>query len=787
MKKIKEAFTDGWKFHYGDIDVLHPVKSGMAGGLTSSADVEEGEWLKIAYFDECEVEAPKESEWQDVAIPHDWCVEKCVYRDDKGAVKHHKSHGYLDAGVGFYRKTFRIPKDWEGKKIGLEFGGVFRNCTIWVNGFEVLTHESGYTGFWCEMTDILRYSDEGENVILVRVDAREYEGWWYEGAGIYRKVWLEVSEKVHLARHGVYVAAEEVIHECAKIKAELTVENEANQSGLYDIEGKILDMQGEVCAKFSARAEVDQKDSNTCTVECQVQAPALWSPEHPYLYCLDIKLLKDGEEIEHNTTEFGIKTVAFDAEKGFLLNGEPYLLKGTCNHQDFAGVGVALPDSLIEYKLKKLKEMGSNAYRSAHHPASQELLELCDRMGILVMNENRKLDSTQQGIRELEELILGSRNHACIFMWSMENEEILEGTVMGTRILRTLTDLTHKLDPHRPVTAAMNHGWNDGGYSDVVDVVGYNYGQREEQDVEDHKRYPERRSLGTESASCTVTRGVYETDMEKGYCSEYQTLLPEWSCTVEKAWTDVLEHPELSGVFIWTGFDYRGEPTPFSWPNVNSHFGVMDTCGFPKSTYHYLRAHWTDEPVLFLMPHWNWDGQEREQKRIWVETNCEEVELFLNGKSLGRKKRKGAVHLEWQAAYEPGVLEAVGYIDDVKTIRNEVKTAQEAHSIHLLAEKETARADGMDTVCVEVSLTDREGVSVVTDDRKIHFEIEGSAKILGVGNGDPSCHEPDKAFERSTFGGKCLVILQTLQESGNIVLRACGDGLEEATLRLKGV
>lgn len=785
MRKIRELFTEDWKFHLGNYNVLHPIKSGMTGGLTSSSEVEEGEWLKIAYFDECEIETPQPSEWKSVSIPHDWCVEG-QYRNDEGKVKHHKSHGYLDGGIGFYRKTFRISDKWKGKSVGLEFEGVFRNCTIWVNGFEVKKNESGYTGFWCELTDILRYGEEGTNVILIRVDAREYEGWWYEGAGIYRKIWLEVKERVHFLRNGIYVATTNAEAESADVKMELKICNDTNKKQECGVSCRLIDAENQVLDIFTTEILVDSNSVADSVLGSTLKMPKFWSPEHPYLYRLEAEIIWNSEKIECETVEFGVKTVAFDAEKGFLLNGKPYLLKGTCNHQDFAGVGTALPDSIIEYKLKKLKEMGCNAYRSAHHPASQTLLEICDRMGMLVMNENRKLDSTEQGIRELKEMIRSSRNHASIFMWSMENEEILEGTIMGARILQTLTDITHKMDPYRPVTAAMNHGWNDGGYSDVVDVVGYNYGQRENQDVMDHQRFPARKSLGTESASCTVTRGVYQTDTERGYCPEYGTLIPEWSCTVEKAWTDVLEHPELSGVFVWTGFDYRGEPTPFSWPNINSHFGVMDTCGFPKSTYYYLKAHWTDKPVLFLMPHWNWEGEEGVEKRVWIETNCEEVELILNGRNLGRKKRDGAVHLEWQVPYEAGILEAVGYIQGEEICRNSVETAQEPKFIELIPEKKTLNADGKDTICVEVSLSDIKKRPVVTDDRKIQFEIEGAADILGVGNGDPSCHEADKASERSTFNGKCLIILQAKKQPGEIILRAKAEGMEASVLKLKG-
>lgn len=784
--KMKIKFEDGWKFYKGELSIMHAVKSGMAGGLTDCAEIENGEWLKIAYFDERETVPEDMSGWKEVCIPHDWCVEEAYDREN--TEKNHRDHGYLKAGVGYYRKEFEIPESFKEKKIYLELEGIFRSSTIWVNGHKLLHHESGYTGFACDMTDVLRYGAEGKNVILIKADASDYEGWWYEGAGIYRHVWLVVSDRLHIGRHGVVITTPKVTHEEAQviISAEYINETYVTQ----EWKGKVIikNPQGEIIKAQEVAGNILTYAETSCTWDISVEAPQLWTPETPSLYTAVISITGNEELYDMVEIPFGIRTVAFDPEKGFLLNGQPYVIKGVCCHQDFAGVGVALPDSLIEHKINLLKEMGCNAYRSAHHPASPHLLDYCDRIGMLVMNENRRLDSSQEGIADLKELLYGSRNHPCIFMWSMENEEILEGTIMGTRILKTLTAITHRIDPTRPVTAAMNHGWNDGGYSNVVDVTGYNYGQRENQDVNDHERYPDRCMIGSESASCTVTRSCYERDDEKGYCAEYGTFLPEWSCTVEKAWTDVMEHPFLSGVFIWTGFDYRGEPTPFAWPNINSHFGVMDTCGFPKDNYYYLLSQWKEEPMIHIFPHWNWQGQEGCKKDVWVYTNCPEVELFLNGRSLGKKNCVPHGHLEWQVTYEPGCLHAIGYDrTGQKTACDRQETTDKGMRIRMLPSKQTLVANNDDTVCMEVSVVDEQNRAVPHNNSKIYFSIEGSGKILGVGNGDPSCHEPDKGNCRSLFGGKALLIVQAKSETGILTVTAKADGLEKAVCRMEVV
>lgn len=786
MNNVRQKlnFDNDWFFFRGDIQVLHAVKSGMTSGLTDCEEVEDGEWLKIAFFDERESIAMDDSEWENVQLPHDWMVEENYY-NDHGKVKHHRSHGYLKSGIGCYRKEFNLPEDVCHKRVGFEFDGIFRNSTIWVNGHKVRTHESGYTGFYVDITEIARYGDEGKNVIFIKVDATEYEGWWYEGAGIYRHVWLIETDHVHVERHGTQIRTSCELDEVSYVHASTTVINEGYSLEEVSIVAKLYDEYDKLIDEKSYEALIAPENKVLFDTTFNVKKPTLWSPETPVLYHVIHNVYKKQQLVDEYRTTFGFRQIHFDKDKGFYLNGNHYLIKGACVHQDFAGVGVALPDEIMKYKLKLLKDMGCNAYRSAHHPATPEILELCDRMGLLVMDENRRLDCSQIGLLELKEMILRGRNHPSIILWSMENEEILEGTLMGKRILKKMVSVTKNLDQTRPVIAAMNHGWNDGGYSDEVDIVGYNYGQRSSQDVDDHKHYPNRLMIGSESASCTTTRGVYERDDLKGYCPEYGSHIPEWSCSLEKAWHDVIDHPYLCGIFVWTGFDYRGEPTPYDWPCIGSHFGVMDSCGFPKDNYYYLKSVWSEEDVLHILPHWNWCHKPNEIIDVWVYSNCLVVELFLNGQSIGKKEMPLNGHLEWQVPYEAGELKAVGFNKEGVRIEKKMMTTTCANRVELSASKEKIVANGKDVMIVSVSVTDQEGHIVPHSNHEITFKLKGPGKILGVGNGDPSSHEPDKSNRRRVFNGKCLLLVQSDNIDGEIIVTATSDGLMEKKLRFE--
>lgn len=783
QSRSRECFDRDWFFHKGDIEVKYAIKAGMTGGITDNGKREEGEWIEIAYMDKETAETALPKDWSRINIPHDYIVEGDVVNDPNLGSRP-ASHGYLPMGIGFYRKMFAIPPCDEGKSISIHFDGVMGVSTVWLNGHLLGTHDSGYTSFHYDISDVLRYGEEGNNVIVVKVDATRCEGWWYEGGGIYRHTWLQKTDRLHVAHWGTYVTTRVMTEQTAEVVIRTVVHNQYEEDRVCKLTSTLVNAEGVRIASQTVQVSVPWLTKRETEQSIWVSNPQLWSPERPYLYRIISQVSVDGNVVDVYETVFGIRTIAFTRD-GFFLNNKPMLIQGTCNHQDFAGVGVALPDRLIAYKLELLKEMGCNAYRSAHHPPTPELLDMCDRIGLMVMDENRLLDSSPKGIADLESLILRDRNHPSIIIWCMENEEILEGKRMGARILRSLHNVTRRLDPSRPTLAAMNHGWNNGTYSEQVDIVGYNYGQRKKQDKSDHKSHPSRIMIGSESASSTTTRGIYEIDKERGYCPAYEGIyMPSWSCTVEKAWNDVIKHRFLTGVFLWTGFDYRGEPTPYKWPCINSHFGMMDTCGFPKDVYYYLKSVWTDVPTVHLLPHWNWAEKVGEPMDVWVYSNGEHVELTLNGRSLGVKSMVKAGHLAWSVPYEPGELMATAYKDGSIYAVKQVQTTGGAARIHMEADRVELQADGTDVAIIRVSIRDEQGRVVPIADNEVVFAVEGAGSLLGVGNGNPSSHESDKANRRRAFNGYCLLLVQTAATPGEIFITGSSAGLPAAKLSL---
>ncbi|NJO68872.1 MAG: glycoside hydrolase family 2 protein, partial [Bacteroidetes bacterium] len=593
----------------------------------------------------------------------------------------------------------------------------------------------------------------------------------------------------YIPEHGTFVTTDVKGNE-AWVNVQTSIENKNKEAIKNSLEIQILDAQGKIIGKSNGQQLVEGNSQNTIVSRIKVSNPTLWSIESPYLYKV-VSTLKTGTAIKDQTeTILGIRTVVFDAQKGFLLNGKPVKIKGVCMHQDHAGVGVALPDRLQYYRIEKLKEMGCNAYRSAHHPPTPELLDACDRLGMLVMDENRLFTSSPEFLGQFERLILRDRNHPSVIIWSLGNEEHdMQNKESGRRIAETFKTLQQKLDPSRLCTYGGNNGNNYTGANEVVDVRGVNYMNISDIDKY-HKDHPEQPIWGSEEASTLCTRGQYAVDKEQGYMSDYdkkENIPHVWCSNAEEWWKFYDEREWLAGAFIWTGFDYRGEPSPYQWPCINSHFGVMDVCGFPKNNYYYYKAWWTNEDVLHIYPHWNWAGKGGEKINVWCQTNCQEVELFLNGKSLGKKTVQKNSHIEWDVVYEPGVLEARG-IRNGKAIVKKVETTGTAASIVMSPDRLELKADGNDVSVVNISVLDVEGREVPDANNFITFKIEGNGKIIGVGNGDPSSHEPDKIlkgnYHRKLFNGKCQVIVQSTNEAGTIKITAISVQLKTAEAKI---
>jgi len=723
------------------------------------------------------------SAWRQLDLPHDWVVELPFENDPSLVDQGFKPVGrtYPATSIGWYRRVFDVPATDHGRRLSLEFDGVFRDCIVALNGVYLGRNLSGYAPFRFDVTDFVNYG--GSNILVVRVDATEHEGWFYEGAGIYRHAWLVKTGPVHAAPGGVFVSAE-VHGGGATLTVQTQAENEGDAPALCVLVSTITDPAGRVVARSATPpARLAPWSGREITQHIPVKNPALWSLEHPQLHRLTTVIEAAGAEVDRLETPFGIRSIRFDADRGFFLNGTRVELKGTCNHQDHAGVGSALPDRLQFYRVERLKGMGCNAYRTSHNPPTAELLDACDRLGMLVLDETRMMSSSEEGLSQFSRMIRRDRNHPCVVAWSIGNEEgWVQGAERGALIAAAMKRLARQLDPTRLVTEAMNGAWGRG-LSAVVDIQGFNYFQG---DIDGyHRDHPHQPTMGTETASTVSTRGIYANDETRGYVSAYDVNFPPWASTAERWWTYFDARAFLAGGFAWTGFDYRGEPTPYKWPCISSHFGIVDTCGFPKDNYFYYQAWWGAAPVLHLFPHWNWAGKEGQAIEVWCHTNLERVELFLNGASLGAQDVQRDSHVMWKVPYAAGTLEARGSKGGQVVLTEQRETTGPAARIELAADRPRVAADGEDLAVVEVRVVDAAGRLVPVADDEIAFRVTGSGRLIGVGNGDPSSHEADKGDSRRAFNGLCAAFVQATRDAGGIQIEATAPGLASGTLAIQ--
>ena len=771
---------EGWKFALGN--AADPKKDFGCGTeyfnyLTKANSIHnEGPYSKK--FDD--------KDWQEVRVPHDW-VTTLPYAQPASHSHGYKTVGYKypETSVGWYRKVINIPADDLGKHIALQFDGIFRNARIWFNGFYMGSEPSGYATQVYDVTEYVNYG--GDNLICVRADATLEEGWFYEGAGIYRDAWLLKSAAVSVAPFGTFVYADlKQPYDKATIYVETEVNNHSLTSQQCEVSHRLLDADGREVAK-SVPSMVTLKAKLTMNSELltmNLNAPHLWSNTDPYLYKVETTVKVNGRVADVYVTTTGFRDIDFDADRGFLLNGQPLKLKGVNLHQDHAGVGAAIPDALQAWRIKQLKQMGCNAYRASHNPMTPALLDICDREGILVIDENRLTGINDEHLRLLERMIKRDRNHPSIILWSNGNEEWgMENTVQGTRIAAAMREYTKLLDPTRHSTIA-----NAGGGEMIkgLDVVGFNY--IVQNDVDNRKkRNPTWKIVGTEETTGCGTRGVYfDVDKETGRMPS-MNLSPDKDGTlnrIERGWKFYAERPWAAGLFYWTGFDYRGEPNPLSYPAHDSEFGILDYCGFPKDEAWYLKSWWTDEPVLHIFPHWNLKGHEGEEVEVWAYSNCDEVELTVNGKKLGRQPMPKNGHLKWKAIYQPGKVVAVGYKNGKRILTETIETTKPATKIVMKADRQVIASDGRDVSVVTIEVQDKKGRIVPDACPVLKFTLEGNGRILGVGNGDPSYlgedHPKDKdchQFSIPAFNGLAQVLIQSSREPSSLVLNCNGNGL----------
>lgn len=772
-------FDKGWHFHLGDLPGAE------------KADM-------------------KDADWRTLNLPHDWSVEGKFSKDNPATY----DGGALPGGIGWYRKLFTIPGSSKDKKVYIDFDGVYQKSTVWINGHELGFRPNGYISFRYDLTPYLKFGSQ--NIIAVKVDnSVQPNSRWYSGSGIYRNVWLVTTNKIAIDHWGTFVTTPEVTQQSAMVHVQAHVKNLSGKVAKLSVATTIFNAAGKSVITQST-AEIEVTSSNYFTQDINISNPALWSIDHPTLYKAVTKVMSGKVVIDQNTTMFGIRYFNFDADKGFSLNGKQVKILGVCQHHDLGSLGTAINYRALERQLQMLKDMGCNGIRTSHNPPAPELLDLCDRMGFVVMDEafdcwewgKTKFDYhlffKEWHKRDLTDQVLRDRNHPCVVMWSIGNEIPQQGDTSALRIAPELASIIHDLDKSRPLTSANDRPDTSNQIikSGAIDLLGYNY--HEFDYAKFHSRYPGRKFIASETTSGLETRGFYQMPsdsimrwpMSRDYkthakmntnntVSAYDNVSPPWGSTHEETWRVMKKYDFLSGMFIWTGWDYLGEPTPYGWPSRSSYFGIIDLAGFPKDVYYMYQSEWTDKTVLHILPHWNWEPGKTVD--VWAYYNhADEVELFLNGKSLGIKKKQGDdLHVMWRVKYEPGTLKAVSRKDGKTVLAREIHTAGKPAKIELTADRKNIKANGKDLSFITVKILDKDGNIVPGADNLVNFKISGDAFIAGVDNGSQTDHDSFKASYRHAFNGLALAIVQSQQKAGNITFTAASQGLQGAIMVLR--
>jgi beta-galactosidase len=772
------------------------------------------------------------SQWRVINLPHDWSIESDFALENPAT----PGGGALPGGLGWYRKTFKAKSDWQGKQVYIDFDGVYWNSEVWINGVSLGIRPNGYISFRYDLTPYINYGKE--NVIAVKVDnSKQPNSRWYSGSGIYRNVRLEITNPIHIDIWGAYITTPQVTEEEATVHIQTTLKNNTDDTPHIQIQQSLKDAEGkEVASLISEATEQD----------LVVKNPQLWSIENPYLYQLTTCLLLDNKVIDEYTTAVGIRSFEFDAEKGFILNGRHIKINGVCNHHDLGCLGTAVNRRAIQRQLEILKGMGCNGIRCSHNPPAPELLELCDEMGFIVMDEAFDMWMKRKSAfdysryfaewyeRDLTDLVLRDRNHPSVFLWSIGNEvgeqynnnnnnsteltlqeanillnqkrtmdakEQQDGTIPFSELLtQALADIVKNLDPTRPIISGCNNAdpLNHLFQSGALDIIGFNYNISDYDKVKEN--FPGKPFVASETVSGLMSRGFYMMPSDTAYiwpvrwdrnfdrpihqCSAYDNCHVPWGTSHETSWQYIKNADFVAGQYIWTGFDYLGEPTPFWWPSRSSYFGIIDLAGFPKDIYYMYQSEWTNQAVLHLLPHWNW--QAGDTVDVWAYYNhADEVELFLNGQSLGVKSKTGnELHVTWRVPYTPGAVKAVSRKDGKEVLTEEIHTAGEAVSIRLTADRNNIQANGKDLSFITVEALDKNGNVVPIADNLISFSLEGAGTIVGTDNGDATDPVSLKKPERKLFNGKCLVVIQGKKQTGKIQLTASSPNLPAAKAQL---
>lgn len=751
----------GWRFNKGDI-VAPPLKDQSASYVAAKAGGARGA-AGTSFND---------SSWRALDLPHDWAVEEPPKQSENIA------QGYRERGIGWYRRAVTLDPALQGRYLEIQFGAASTNASVWFNGTPVAHNWSGYNGFNIDISSMAVFGDK-PNILAVRVDAESAEGWWYEGAGIYRDVRLVDRAPVSISTDGVHADPRKGADGTWTVPVEVTAYSIEKTPAAISIMADLIDADDRVVASARGDGEVQPLEQGRVTATLAGFSPRLWSVEKPTLYRVRTRLLRDGKVVDERTTPCGFRTIRFDAQRGFFLNDVPTKIKGVCLHQDHAGVGVAVPPALVEWRVRQIKAMGANAIRCSHGAPDVSLLDACDRLGMMVMDENRNFNVSPDYIEQLSWLVRRDRNRPSIILWSVFNEEPFQGTPVGHEMVRRAVAVVKDLDDSRPVTAAMSAGmFTPVNVSQVVDVVGFNYQDKSYDRF--HKEHPNLPMMSSEDTSGFMTRGEWVTDKARKTHSSDDNDAASWGLTQRKSWKAIDTRPFMAGGFVWTALDYHGEPTPEKWPANSSYFGIMDLCGFPKSAFYIRRAMWIkDEPVLHILPHWNWQGQEGKPVKVMLATNLDRVELWCNGKKVGEGKPDPYDMISFDVPYEAGTLEARGWRGDRMVQRDKVETTGAPVRLRLVADRTELAGDGVDAQPIRIEALDARGRPVPTADLDVTLAIS-NGRIIGVGNGDPTSVAPSKGNKVKLFNGLAQVIIQTDRaSSGKLSLSASASGVRQ--------
>jgi beta-galactosidase len=763
-----ENFGAGWKFHLGDAD----------GGDDAACD---------------------DSGWRRLDLPHDWSIELPFHADSPAGT----GGGFLDGGVGWYRKTFTAPADWRGKRVFVGFDGAYMNSRVWLNGTLLGERPYGYISFEYELTPHLRLG--ARNTLSVRLDNNQPNSRWYSGSGIYRNVWLTVLDPLHADYCGLSVTTPAAGTDSATVRIRLRVRNQSAAARSASIRVRIFDPDGKrVAAQTSAGGDIRAEECRDYDLEVTVANPRLWSVNSPNRYSVRVEVLSGGAVTDTYQATFGIRTFAMDPDEGFSLNGVRMKLNGVCLHHDLGALGAAVNRRATERQLQIMMATGCNAVRTSHNPPEPELLDLCDRLGLLVIDEafdtwkesknanDYNLYFDRWARIDIQAMVRRDRNHPCIVMYSIGNEIHDVVSEEGVPRAQRLIEWVRQEDTTRLMTHGSNFNEWGTAVAGLLDTVGYNY-HTHLYDLH-HAQYPRWRMYASETSSSVRSRGVYKPPTGERLppgadfqCSSYDNTVADWGLSAEESYKQVNTRKFIAGEFLWSGFDYLGEPTPYGWPAKSSYFGIVDTCGFPKDIYYFYQSRWTDRPMVHLLPHWNWS--EGETVAVWAYTNCEEVELFLNNLSLGvrRFEPNGPLHLEWKVPFRPGTLRAEARRGGSVAARDEVRTAGAPVAVRLSTDRSELSASNEDLAFVTADIIDSEGVICPAVDNRVNFSVTGPGMIAGVDNGDPVCHESYKGTGRSAFHGKCLAIVRSTGRPGKITIAAAADGLAAGLISLQAV